>query len=81
MKIVLMMPLIGLILASCQTTKLSNLENRNLCLFAYNSNIAYTITEKEAELIKEYFSEPTKFKLKYPQLAEQVLGCIEDGDS
>lgn len=80
MKSVLMMLLGTLILAGCQTTKLSSLDNSNLCYLAIRSDISETITQKEAELIKEYFSEPTKLKLKYPQLAKKVLGCIENDD-
>ena len=80
MKRVLISLLGILILTGCQTTKLSNLNNTNTCYVAVKSDISETITAEEAELIKKYFSEPTKLKLKFPQLAKKVLGCLNNGD-
>jgi uncharacterized lipoprotein YajG len=77
MKIVFLMLFAILTLTGCQTTRLSNLDNTNTCYVAVKSDISETITAKEAELIKEYFSNPTKAKLKYPQIAKKVLGCLD----
>jgi 2-C-methyl-D-erythritol 4-phosphate cytidylyltransferase len=64
-----------LILAGCQTTKLSAGHHAAICLALTKSDTLPTLTEAEKSLIRQHFSRQTMDKLKTPQAVMRQIGC------